>query len=120
MSKKINVNPGQYKVAGRERQGEDIVHDVQRQAYAQQQAQAELWQPERRETPESPAPPPARERIWQAPPGRRPAKKASRARGPTAKAKGTRTKAPRAPKPAAKKRKAPARKTRTKATRKKS
>ena len=25
MSKKINVNPGQYKVAGRERLGEDIV-----------------------------------------------------------------------------------------------
>jgi hypothetical protein len=24
MSKNINVNPGQYKVAGRERQGEDI------------------------------------------------------------------------------------------------
>ena len=27
MSKKSNVNPGQYKVAGRERQGEDIVHE---------------------------------------------------------------------------------------------
>ena len=25
MSRKINVNPGQYKVAGRERQGENIV-----------------------------------------------------------------------------------------------
>ena len=25
MSKNINVNPGQYKVKGRERQGEDIV-----------------------------------------------------------------------------------------------
>jgi hypothetical protein len=25
MSKNINVNPGQYKVAGRERQGEDMV-----------------------------------------------------------------------------------------------
>jgi hypothetical protein len=25
MSRRINVNPGQYKVAGRERQGEDIV-----------------------------------------------------------------------------------------------
>jgi hypothetical protein len=24
MSRRINVNPGQYKVAGRERQGEDI------------------------------------------------------------------------------------------------
>jgi type I restriction-modification system DNA methylase subunit len=27
MSKNINVNPGQYNVAGRERPGEDIVHD---------------------------------------------------------------------------------------------
>ena len=27
MSKNNNVNPGQYKVAGRERQGEDIVHE---------------------------------------------------------------------------------------------
>jgi len=27
MSKNINVNPGQYKVAGRERQGEHIVHE---------------------------------------------------------------------------------------------
>jgi hypothetical protein len=25
MSRRINVNPGQYKVAGRERQGDDIV-----------------------------------------------------------------------------------------------
>jgi hypothetical protein len=30
MSKNINVNPGQYKVAGRERQGEDIVHERQK------------------------------------------------------------------------------------------
>jgi hypothetical protein len=27
MSKNNNVNPGQYKVAGRERQGEEIVHE---------------------------------------------------------------------------------------------
>ena len=31
MSKRINVNPGNYKVAGRERQGEDVVHDRQKQ-----------------------------------------------------------------------------------------
>jgi len=30
MSRKINVNPGQYKVAGRQRQGEDIVQDAQK------------------------------------------------------------------------------------------
>jgi hypothetical protein len=29
MSKNINVNPGNYKVAGRERQGEDVVHDLE-------------------------------------------------------------------------------------------
>ena len=34
MSKNINVNPGQYKVAGRERQGEDIVHGKQREQLA--------------------------------------------------------------------------------------
>ena len=27
MSKNNNVNPGQYKVAGRERQGEEVVHE---------------------------------------------------------------------------------------------
>ena len=27
MSKNNNVNPGQYKVAGRERQGEDTLHE---------------------------------------------------------------------------------------------
>lgn len=31
MSKYNNVNPNHYKVKGRERQGEDIVHDVQKQ-----------------------------------------------------------------------------------------
>ena len=30
MSKNNNVNPGQYKVAGRERQGEDIVQERQK------------------------------------------------------------------------------------------
>jgi hypothetical protein len=34
MSKNNNVNPGQYKVAGRERQGEDIVHDRQKDRLA--------------------------------------------------------------------------------------
>jgi len=34
MSRKINVNPGQYKVKGRERQGEDIVHEPQRARFA--------------------------------------------------------------------------------------
>jgi hypothetical protein len=34
MSKNNNVNPGQYKVRGRERQGEDTVHAKQRQELA--------------------------------------------------------------------------------------
>jgi CBS domain-containing protein len=31
MSRKINVNPDHYKVAGRERQGHDVVHEVEKQ-----------------------------------------------------------------------------------------
>lgn len=34
MSKKINVNPDHYKVAGRERQGENIVHEEHRERLA--------------------------------------------------------------------------------------
>jgi hypothetical protein len=35
MSKKNNVNPDHYKTAGRERPGEDIVHEVYKRWYAQ-------------------------------------------------------------------------------------
>jgi hypothetical protein len=35
MSKKNNVNPDHYKTAGRERQGEDIVHDIYKRRYTQ-------------------------------------------------------------------------------------
>jgi hypothetical protein len=38
MSGKNNVNPDHYKVAGRDRQGEDIVHDKQKQSMAQERA----------------------------------------------------------------------------------
>lgn len=38
MSKKNNVNPNHYKVAGRDRQGEDILQEVNKQQYAQAQA----------------------------------------------------------------------------------
>jgi hypothetical protein len=34
MSKHINVNPGQYKVAGRERMGENLGQDKNKQALA--------------------------------------------------------------------------------------
>ena len=44
MSKNNNVNPGQYKVAGRERPGEDIVTPVEKaelkQAHAKQEPPA--------------------------------------------------------------------------------
>lgn len=35
MSKNSNVNPGQYKVAGRERQGEDVDHAEQKARLAE-------------------------------------------------------------------------------------
>jgi hypothetical protein len=38
MSRNINVNPAHYKVAGRERQGEGILQEEQKQAFATQQA----------------------------------------------------------------------------------
>jgi hypothetical protein len=41
MSKNINVNPDHYKVAGRERQGEDIVHEDQRNAFQGARAHAQ-------------------------------------------------------------------------------
>jgi hypothetical protein len=50
MSKRINVNPGNYKVAGRERQGEDIVQSLERRTFAQQQAQTDRWR-ERQQAP---------------------------------------------------------------------
>jgi hypothetical protein len=33
VSKNINVNPGQYKVRGRERQGEDVLTSLERQSF---------------------------------------------------------------------------------------
>ncbi len=35
MGKKSNVNPDHFKTAGREPQGQDVVHEVQRQQYAE-------------------------------------------------------------------------------------
>ena len=39
MSKNNNVNPGQYKVAGRERPGEDVLANAHKAALTQAQAQ---------------------------------------------------------------------------------
>jgi hypothetical protein len=45
MSKRNNVNPGQYKVAGRERQGENLIQSQDKQAFATQEPQKQ--QPDR-------------------------------------------------------------------------
>lgn len=47
MSKQNNVNPDYYKLAGRERPGEGIVQDLQKQTFAEQQAETERWQEKR-------------------------------------------------------------------------
>ena len=44
MSRNINVNPAHYKVAGRERQGEAILQDAQKHAFAKQQQNDDRWQ----------------------------------------------------------------------------
>ena len=40
MSKTINVNPGQYKVKGRERQGEDVVQDQNKAQFSKARSSA--------------------------------------------------------------------------------
>ena len=47
MSKHINVNPGQYKVAGRERMGENLGQEKSKQALAKNR---ESDQPKRKAT----------------------------------------------------------------------
>ena len=51
MSKKINVNPDHYKVAGRERQGEDIPADRSKRALSQAKAGARAGIPPNRKAP---------------------------------------------------------------------
>jgi hypothetical protein len=41
MSAKNNVNPGTYKVAGRERQGEEVVQEREKQSMGQARARLE-------------------------------------------------------------------------------
>ena len=59
MSRKINVNPAHYKVAGRERQGEDVLQSLEKKAFAQEQADLERFQARHQQTPgwEDPAQP---------------------------------------------------------------
>lgn len=51
MSKKINVNPDHYKVAGRERQGEDIPADREKRALSQAKAGSRGTPPNRKVPP---------------------------------------------------------------------
>jgi hypothetical protein len=55
MSRNINVNPAHYKLRGRERQGEDILHDLNKQVFARQ-ADADRWH-EQQQAPPPPHPP---------------------------------------------------------------
>jgi hypothetical protein len=41
MSKNINVNPDHYKTRGREPQGQDVVHDLQREKLTRHRADLE-------------------------------------------------------------------------------
>jgi hypothetical protein len=41
MSKKNNVNPDHYKIAGRDRPGEDVVHERNKQSVALERARLE-------------------------------------------------------------------------------
>jgi hypothetical protein len=59
MSRNINVNPAHYKLAGRERQGENVVQSVERQAYAQQKAEADRWRAKEAPPPWETTPPAA-------------------------------------------------------------
>jgi hypothetical protein len=55
MSKHINVNPDHYKVAGRERQGEDVVHSTERRTLARLRRQERLIHPFESEVTDQPA-----------------------------------------------------------------
>jgi hypothetical protein len=45
MSKNINVNPDHYKVAGRERQGEDVVHELEKREIKRHRTDEKLIAP---------------------------------------------------------------------------
>jgi len=56
MNKKINVDPDHYKVAGRERQGEDVVHEVERREITRRRRD-EKRIPATEPSPRAPSPP---------------------------------------------------------------
>jgi hypothetical protein len=61
MSKNNNVNPGQYKVAGRERQGEQLQQQEDKQALKREQAATERTASERDDAEARHNSPPVRE-----------------------------------------------------------
>ena len=61
MSKDNNVNPGQYKVAGRERQGEDLHQQEDKQDSKQEQAATERTASEKQDAESRHSSPPVRE-----------------------------------------------------------
>jgi hypothetical protein len=63
MSKNNNVNPGQYKVAGRERQGEQLQQTEDKQALTKQRATAERAANERADAESRHSAPPVREQY---------------------------------------------------------
>jgi hypothetical protein len=63
MSKNINVNPDHYKVAGRERQGEDVVHEVEKREIKRRRSEeTRISAPERSQRTSRPALNPAENR----------------------------------------------------------
>jgi hypothetical protein len=58
MSKNINVNPDHYKVAGRERQGEDVVHEVEKREIKRRRSDEKRISATKRSQ-RAPSPPPA-------------------------------------------------------------
>lgn len=114
MSRNINVNPAHYKVKGRERQGEDVLHAMQKQAFTQQ-AEGERWQ--QQQQPMAPPHPPEQVAAEQAankkPSARRSSRPKAAKRKPTrSPAKRTGAKRPNTRARAGSKRKAPARRRR--------
>ena len=57
MAKKSNVNPDHYKTAGREPQGQDAVHKVQKQDFTEAKAQQKKRSAQKRKKPGSSARP---------------------------------------------------------------
>jgi hypothetical protein len=70
MSKSINVNPDHYKVAGRERQGEDVVHEVEKRKIKRRRDEKKrISAPERSQRMPNPALSPVADRQQHEPAG---------------------------------------------------